>query len=431
MNILIKDVHVITGDTKDMYNGIFNIAIENDIIKYIRKEIPKDFVADKILEGKSMIAMPGLVNAHTHSSMVLMRNASDDLPLERWLNESIFPREQKLTRDIVKKGTLLGITEMIKSGTTTFLDMYYEMDVVADTVIESGMRANISYGLMTCNRLYQGIEYASKYCADFKKKYENANNGKIKTSIEVHSVYLCDEEMLKANAKLAKEINSPIHIHLHETKTEVETSKLQYGHSPIKECLKTGIFDVPVIAAHTVWVDEEDMQILKERNAYPVHNPSSNLKLGSGFAKVPDMLNLGIDVALGTDGAASNNSLDMFKEMHLTSLIHKGVTLNATTMNANQTIKMATYNGAKALGYDNLGYLKENMKADLILVETDTINNIPLNNPVSAIVYSANGSNVDTVICNGDILMESKILLTIDEEKVKFDAKQAALKLFN
>ncbi|MBN2853259.1 MAG: amidohydrolase [Clostridia bacterium] len=429
MNILIKNVHVITGNMNNMYTGIMNIAIKKDTIYYIGNEIPPGFKAERIIEGREMIAMPGLVNAHTHSTMVLMRNASDDLPLERWLNESILPKEKKLTKDIIRKGSMLGMAEMIKSGTTTFLDMYLEMETITEAVIETGMRANISYGLQTCDRLFQGTEFAAKYCSDFKRKYDNANNGKIKTSIEVHSVYLCDEELLRANAKLSREINSPVHIHLHETRIEVETSKLKYGRSPIKECLKAGIFDVPAIAAHTIWLDDEDMQILKDHHVTPVHNPSSNLKLASGIARVPDMIKMGIDVAIGTDGAASNNNMDMFEEMHLTSLIHKGVKLDATSVNASQTIHMATINGAKALGFQKIGMLEVGMKADIILVNTTGLNNTPLNNPVSAIVYSTRGNDVDTVICNGDILMEGRELKTIDEEKVKFEANAAAKQL--
>lgn len=429
MNILIRNVHIVTGDLEKMYLGIGDIAIKNDIIESIGSNVNVGFKPDKIIEGNNSIAMPGLVNAHTHSPMVLMRNAADDLPLEKWLSESILPREKKMTKNCIKKGSILGMAEMIKSGTTTFLDMYLEMEEITEAVIETGMRANISYGLQTCNRLFQGVDFAAKYCADFKNKYENANNGKIKTSIEVHSVYICDEKLLIANAQLAKDIDSRIHIHLHETKYEVEQSKIKYGMSPIMECLKAGIFDVPVIAAHTVWLENEDIQVIKAFDATPVHNPSSNLKLASGFARIPDMLKLGIDVAIGTDGAASNNNMDMFEEMRLTSLIHKAVTLDATTINASQTINMATYNGAKALGYDNLGMLKEGMKADIILVDTNGINNTPLNDAIAAIVYSSKGHDVNTVICNGDILLENKQLTTIDEEKIKYEVNEISKKL--
>lgn len=426
MNILIKNVHVITGDANDIYQGINNIAIKDDIIYYIGKTVPKDFIPNKVINGNEFIAMPGLVNAHTHAMMVLMRNSADDLTLENWLFQNILPKEKNITRDIVKKGTMLGIAEMIKSGTTCFLDMYYEMDVVAKAVIESGMRANLSYGLMTCNQWQRGREYAKTFCKDFHNEYNLANNEKLKTSIEAHSVYLCDEAMLRANADLAKELNSSIHIHLHETKFEVDESVKKNGLTPIKQCLKTGVLDVPVIAAHTIWVDDDDLAILKEKNVTSVHTPSSNLKLASGIARVPDMIDLDINVAIGTDGAASNNMVDMFNEMRLSSLIHKGITLDPTVINAATTIQMATYNGAKALGFSNLGFLKEGMKADLILVNTSCLNNIPLNNPASAIVYSSQGSNVDTVICNGDILMENRELLTIDEEKIIYEAKIAA-----
>ncbi|MFO7635738.1 MAG: amidohydrolase [Clostridia bacterium] len=426
MSILIKNVHLVTGDADKMYAGTGNILIQHDRIAYIGRE---EREADVIMDRRGMIAMPGLINAHTHSPMVLMRNAADDLPLERWLNESIFPVEKKLTREHIHNGTMLALVEMIRGGTTAFLDMYFDVETTAEAVLQAGIRANLSYGLLTCHQLENGLEAAREACKGFRERYHGAGNGLLHTSLEVHSVYLYDEKLLEEAVRLSGEMGSMIHIHLHETKTEVENSIKTYGRTPISQCEKNGMLKGRVTAAHTVWVEGEDMDILKQYGVVPVHNPSSNMKLGSGFAPVPEMIRKGICPALGTDGAASNNDLDMFCEMHLAGLIHKGAGLDATLMNAATVIGMATGNGARALGFTDIGMLKEGCKADLILVDTDAPHLTPLLDPVAALVYSTKASDVDTVIIDGKILMEKKELKTLDQERIMYQARKSAREL--
>jgi 5-methylthioadenosine/S-adenosylhomocysteine deaminase len=418
MKVLIKNVNIITGEGGIITNGY--IGINGDKINYISNEAPKDdsFKDAHVIDGKDGIAMPGLVNAHTHCAMTLLRNYADDMPLEKWLFENIIPREGQLTEEDIYRGTVLGIAEMIKSGTTTFADMYLHMDQVASAVTETGIRANLSRGPITSGVRGNGLSVDTNAFMDYKNRWDNTADGRIKVSMEIHSVYLFDEPSIREAAQLAKSTNSGIHIHLSETRNELATSIEKYGVRPIEACESFGVFDVPVIGAHCVHLDDKELDILKKYNVNPVHNPSSNLKLGSGIARIPDMLSRGINVCLGTDGAASNNNLDMLEEMHIAALLHKGVNYDPLCMKAEEVIKMTTVNGAKALGFNDVGLLKEGMKADIIIIDTDNVHMRPLHNPQSSITYSAQGSDVDTVIVNGKVLMKDKELLTIDEEKL-------------
>lgn len=418
MKLLIKNVNIITGEGNCIKNGF--IGIEGDKIAYISDKAPEGGIFDdaETIDGKDGIAMPGLVNAHTHSAMTLLRNFANDMPLEKWLFDNIIPREGQLTAEDIYKGALLGIAEMIKSGTTTFADMYLHMDEVARAVTETGIRANLSRGPITSGVRGNGLSVDTNAYIDYKKRWDNTAEGRIKVCMEIHSVYLFDEPSIREAASLAKSTDSSIHIHLSETKNELNTSIEKYGVKPIEACESFGVFDVPVIAAHCVHLDDDEIKLLKKYKVSPVHNPSSNLKLGSGIARIPEMLKAGLNVCLGTDGAASNNNLDMMEEMHIASLLHKGVSFDPVCVSADETIKMATANGARALGFDDTGVLKAGMKADVIIIDTNKVHLRPLYNPQAAAVYSAQGSDVDTVIVNGKLLMKGRELLTIDEEKL-------------
>ncbi|HQO69095.1 MAG TPA: amidohydrolase [Clostridia bacterium] len=432
MNTMIKNADILTMD--DDFSILKNqvICIEEDKIVYIGEDEPFFFLPNRIINAKNKIVMPGLINSHTHCAMTLMRNRSNDLPLERWLQEGIFPIEANLTYRDVYCGAMLGIAEMIKSGTTAYLDMYYIHEASLEAIANTGIRANLSYGVSTSSRVKElGKQGAEKYCKNFLLNNKKAMKGRVNTSVEIHSVYLVDEPELILSAQMAKETDTLIHIHLHETQSEVENCIKRYGMTPLQVCAKTGILNNKVTAAHTVHVNDEDMLLMKEKKVIPVHNPSSNMLLGSGFADIPKMLELGIKPALGTDGAASNNTLDMFKEMHLASLIHKGYKMDSSAINAQQVLSMATSNGAKALGFDDCGIIKTGMKADITIVNTDSLNMTPFYDPVSALVYSARAADVDTVLVNGEILMKDKQLTTIDEEKVKFDAAKSAARLYS
>jgi len=433
MNILIEDIDILTADPSDEYIRNANIGIENGYISFILPagKVPEGFKPDKKISGRRKLAMPGLVNAHTHSAMTLMRNAADDLPLHKWLFERIFPIEDKLTDEDVYWGTLLGVAEMIKSGTTAFADMYLHMDAAAKAVAETGARVNLSRSPLEFHS--NGGLKAIDTFDDFRryhKEWNGREDGKIKVYVEVHSTYLFDIESLKRAAELAKETKTGIHIHLLETEKERKESFEKYGKSPVEICLETGIFDVPVIGAHLVHIDKKDIELLKSAGVNAVHNPTSNLKLGSGISPVHSMLEAGINVAIGTDGTASNNNLNMLEEMHLAALINKGYVMNPELVTAKQAFIMATANGAKAIGFgDETGIIRKGMKADIILLDIDKPHLCPLNNPYSAIVYSACGSDVDTVIVDGTVLMENRKLTTIDEERVMYEANMRSKRL--
>ena len=406
------------------------IGIKDSKISFVADCLPNDINTENEIDGKGKIAMPGLVNAHSHSAMTLMRNYADDIALEAWLFDNIFPIEAKLTEQDVYWGTMLGIAEMLKSGVILFADMYMFMDEVARAVTQTGIKANI------CKSPVQFFEDGelkrldkSQGTIDYYNKYHNSADRRIKVFVEIHSTYMFNEKTLANAAALAKQLNTGLHIHLLETVTEVEASKRDYGMTSVEICKKTGVLDVPVLAAHCVHMTDSDLEIMKAMGCNIAHNPTSNLKLGSGIARVPKMLEMGINVCLGTDGAASNNNLNMFEEMNLAALIHKGVAMNPQLMDANTVLKMGTCNGARALGFDDSGVIKVGMKGDIILIDTDKPHFYPKNNPISAIVYSAQASDVDTVIVDGKIIMQDRAFKNIDEERIKYEVDNLSTNL--
>lgn len=424
LDLLIKNVEIVTLNDKDVIIKNGCIGIKDKTICFVSENMPDGINPKSVIDGRGKIAMPGLVNAHSHSAMTLMRNYADDIALEAWLFDNIFPIEAKLTDKDVYWGTMLGIAEMLKSGITAFADMYMFMDEVARAVTETGIKANLCKSPV---QFFEGGELKrldkSQGAIDYYNKYHNSADGRIKVYVEIHSVYMFNERTLENAAKLARQLNTGIHIHLLETAAEVESSKRDYGMTSVEICKKTGVLDVPVMAAHCVHLTDNDLDIMKEVGCSIVHNPTSNLKLGSGIARVKEMLDRGINVCLGTDGAASNNNLNMFEEMNIAALLHKGIAMNPQLMNADTVLKMATMNGAKAIGFEDAGILKEGMKADVILIDTDKPHFYPKNNPASMLVYSAQASDVDTVIIDGNIIMQNRIFTNIDEEKIKYEVE--------
>lgn len=435
MNILIKNIDMITCDPEAgvIKNG--NIGIRDNRVAFVnaQDEQLRSFKADRIIYGKHRLALPGLVNAHTHCAMTLLRNSADDLDLQEWLFKKILPVEELMTEDDIYWGTMLGIAEMLKSGTTLFADMYLHMDQVARAVEETGIKANLSRSPASIHKNESDdcvIGDEAWGCYDYYNKWNRSADGRIKVYVEIHSTYLYEENSLRNAAKMAKSCGTGIHIHINETAAEYDLSMKKYGMNSIEVCREYGIFDVPVIAAHCVHMSDNDIKVVKDMNVNVVHNPTSNLKLGSGIARISDMLENGVSVSLGTDGAASNNNLNMFEEMHIAALMHKGVSRNPQLLAAPQILDMATSKGAQALGFGSeTGCIRAGMKADLILLDTDKPHFYPVNNAVSAVVYSAQGSDVDTVIVDGRILMEGRSLKSIDEELVKHKVNEIARRL--
>ncbi len=416
MNIEIKDAYaLIDGEIKR-----HSIYIEGDSISGIDR-VPEGFKAEKTIDGKDRLVMPGLINAHTHSYMAPLRNIADDMPFMDWLLKGVDPIEGKMTGEDAYWGAMLAIAEMISCGTTTFNDMQMHIHNTTKAVKESGMRAVICRGLV-----------GDKYDRDdrrIKEAFEEmpdaeGTNGRLSFRLGPHAPYSAGFDYLRCVVDLAKEKGLGIHIHLAESVTETENLKKEQGLTAIEYADKAGCFDVPCIAAHCVQVTESDIALMAKKNVSVVTNPASNMKLGNGFAPVPEMMEAGINVCLGTDGAASNNTLNMFHEMSLLALIHKGTHKTPVCIGARETLKMATVNGAKALGLDKVGELKEGYKADLAILDINTPSMIPRNNMLSSLTYSANGSEVDTTIVDGRILMEGRELKTIDQERVLYECNK-------
>ena len=387
----------------------------------------RGFSPDRVLDCTGRLVIPGLVNAHCHTAMTLLRGYADDMNLESWLFDKIFPAEALLTDEDVYWGTTLGIAEMLRGGVTCVNDMYLKMDNVAAAFRDSGIRATVSIGPLLTEKRGDALADAEG-CVAFFKRWNGASDGRIGVNVEIHSIYLYQPDTLREGARIAKDLNAAIHIHILETATERSNMFDRYGRSSVELAAEFGIFDSPVIAAHCVHLDDSDISILACKKVNAVHNPSSNMKLASGFAPVVKMLDKGINVCLGTDGASSNNNLDIFMEMRLAAMAHKGVSGDPTAVPAATAFKMATENGALALGVGGAGVIKAGGLADLTVISLDGPHLQPVYGHLSTLVYAARSSDVETVIADGNILMEKRRLTTIDEEKAIYMANKSARK---
>jgi 5-methylthioadenosine/S-adenosylhomocysteine deaminase len=418
-DILIKNGYVITMDGPPIENGY--VLVEDSKITYVGKE---EKPAHKVIDATNCVVMPGLINTHTHIGMTLFRGYADDLPLKQWLEDHIWPAEAKLTDEDLYIGTMLGCLEMIRSGTTAFADMYIHVDSVARAVEESGMRAALSYGMIDLgNKSRADSELAEG--SRFVKKWNGSAEGRITAMYGPHAPNTCSREFLARVKEQAVRDNARIHIHVLETEAELNQMKEQFGMCSVNMLDELGFLGPDVLAAHCIWLSGGDMDILADRNVNIAHCPISNMKLASGIAPVPELLKRGANVALGTDGCASNNTLDMFEEMKTTALLHKVNSMDPTTLPADEVLKMATLNGAKALGVP-VGVIRPGMLADIIIVDMHKPHLLPVHNQISHLVYATRGSDVKTTIVNGNILMEDGVVKSIDQEKVMEEADIAA-----
>ena len=387
-----------------------NVGIRDGRIEYVGRD---DLKGEIKINAKDKMVIPGIFNAHTHLAMTLFRGYAEDLPLKEWLEEKIWKVERKLNSKDVYWGSLLGILEMLKTGTTAFSDLYIHMDEVARAVCESGIRAVLSYGmadrgdeLKAKRELEIGLEFVKRW-----------NGGRIKAIFGPHAPYTCTPEFLKKVKTIANEMKTNVHIHVSETKWEVEHVKSIYGKTPIRLLDDIGFLDERTVIAHAIWLDKEEMRILRDRNVSVVHCPISNLKLASGIARVKDMHDLGINVCLGTDGASSNNTYNMFEEMKMTSLLQKVVTGKADALKASEVLKMATENGYKAYGLRG-GRIEKGYLADLVLIDMKRENYTPIYDPLHSLIYASYGCEVSHVIVDGEIIIEDGIVVTLDEDKI-------------
>lgn len=415
MGIVLKDILAILPEGKKDIIRETSIYVEGNRIVGIGNA-PVGFQTDKVIDGKDRLVIPGLINCHTHSYMSFMRNVADDLSFMDWLFGTIDPIEQQMTDEDTYWGAMLAIMEMMRSGTTCFNDMQMNIHQTTRAVKESGMRAMICRGLVGSGKDEAG---QMRLAQAYEERDAAKDCDRLTFMLGPHAPYTCDDGFMKVVSEEAKKEHMGIHVHLSESVSEIEQIQEKYGCSPIEMAEKNGLFDVPAIAAHCVQIDEKDMDILKNKNVSVVTNPASNMKLGNGFAPVARMLEKGINVCLGTDGAASNNCLNMFHELSLLTLIHKGVNKTPQCISAAEGFRIATINGAKALGLEKeIGSIEVGKKADLAILDLNTPSLTPRNNLLAALSYSANGSEVDTVIIDGKITMENKKLLTIDESLV-------------
>ncbi|MDF2680679.1 MAG: putative chlorohydrolase [Brevibacillus sp.] len=403
-----------------------DLLIEGGRITNIAASIEQQ--VDNVIDGKGMVAMPGLINAHNHSSMSLLRAFSDDLKLMDWLDKKMLPAEARMTKEDIYWGTMLGAAEMIASGTTAFADMYVQMDAVAQAVMDSGMRAALTRGLVFLEddggrRMIEAL--------DLIDNWTGAGDGRITTMLGPHAPYTCPPEPLTEVIELARNRRIPLHIHLAETLEEVEKIRARYHQTPTEYLHELGLFSGNhVLLAHAVHLTKDDVLLLRGMRGGVSHNPVSNLKLGCGIAPVREMISQGVTVGLGTDGAGSATTLDMFAEVKAATWMQKLDSGDPTVLPAEQALRMATIESAKLLGIDaEVGTLEVGKRADLILIDLDKPHLWPVHDLHSLIAYSATGADVDTTIVNGQILMRKRQLLSMSWEDVRREVTHRSARL--
>lgn len=431
MSYYFQNARILMGDYEALPLQNAVVLVQDGRIAYAgyaeqAPEVPEDA---EVIDVMGRIILPGLVNAHTHSAMTVFRGAADDLPLHRWLNDRIWPMEAKLDDEAVYWGSMLAIAEMIRGGVTAFNDMYFFTEQTVRAVEHTGIRALLTR-CVTCNgtdeaSIRQGVQRA----ADCFAQFDGAAQGRIRVSIAPHAEYTCSAPFLRALGEKAQELGARVHIHVSETKEEHEQCKQRHGGlTPIGLLDALGVLDNPTLAAHCVYVDAHDLAIMQQKHVSVLHCPGSNLKLASGIAPVPAMLAHGLCIALGTDGAASNNNLNMFEELQAVATLHKGTSGDASMVRAAQALRMATQNGAQALGLSS-GVLAAGEPADLIIVDIHKPHMMPMYNALHNIVYSAQASDVWMTMVDGRVLYHDGAYQTLDIEQILYEASRVAARL--
>ncbi|HYA13865.1 MAG TPA: amidohydrolase [Syntrophales bacterium] len=429
LDILIEGGTLLTmSDSMDViYDPIIGIKdgrIELVTVKDIQRT--SSYRAKEVLDASGSVIMPGLINTHTHLPMVCFRGLADDLPLMEWLNNHIFPAEARfVNRDMVYAGSMLAIAEMILSGTTTFCDAYFYESSVAGAAVDSRMRAVVSQGFID-----RPNHNDPSKISDIAERFINKWQGKsplITPSLACHSPYACAPETLIRIKDVARKAGMPYNIHVSETKEEVAIIKERFGKRPVQYLRDLNLLDDLTLAVHCNWLDEDEMEILRAFDVKVSHNPESNMKLAAGCAPVPDMIKKGITVGLGTDGCASNNDMDMFREMDTAAKVHKVIRLDPTVMDAKTVLRMATIGGAKVLGLgDKIGSIEPGKLADIIIIDMKKPHLVPLYNYYSQLVYAASGSDVTTSIIGGNIVMHERKLLHVDLPSIIHEVRKIA-----
>ncbi len=427
--MLFKDIAII--DENFEYQEGCWVGVTDDRIAYIGAEAPADAAAyGEVYDGAGKLMMPALYNAHSHAPMTLLRGFAENLPLQRWLNEKCWPFEAKMTPEDNYWATVLACAEMARYGVVGFSDMYYATPERAKAVVEAGLKANLCEGLIA----FEPKPYASYPICKMNEQYvatlHGMANGRILMDYNIHAEYTSNQQVCEDIAAIAKAKGLRLHIHLSETASEVEECRERHnGMSPVKYFESIGVLDLPVTAAHCVWLDDEDMDIMAEKGVFVANNPASNMKLGSGFARIPEMLARGMNVCLGTDGMASNNNHDMFADMYLMGLIYKGSTLDPAVVTPQQVLRAATRTGALSQGREDCGLLKEGMKADVCVLDVTGPQWCPMTDPVYNVVFSGAGSDVVLTLCDGQVVYRDGAWPTVDLERAKAEVAARAKRI--
>ncbi len=420
--MLFKNITVI-DENFDVRSNMY-VGVRGKYIEYVSDVMP-DADYGEVYDGAGRVMLPGFVNSHSHSAMSLMRGYGENMALSDWLNKKIFPFEDKLTGEAVYWASLLAMAESVRFGIASSTDMYYFCDQVAEAVIESGAKANISRAIthFSDDDIWGTDRFIE--AVNFYKEYNGAADGRIKSDMSIHAEYTTTPAAVSQLAEYTREIGANMHIHLSETKSEHEECRQRHnGMSPAQYFNSLGAFDTPCVAAHCVWIEGEDYDILKDKGVTVAVNPVSNLKLASGVCDVAKLLDKGINVAIGTDSVASNNSLNFMEEMKFFALAAKGFTGNPAVVSPKEALRAATLAGAKAQGRENTGLIREGFRADIVVIDTDKPYMYPVHNILNNIVYSASGSDVVLTMCDGKILYKDGEYMTIDIEKTVFEAQR-------
>lgn len=433
MKTLFKNAVVVTPDGK--FNPCADVAVEGAFITIVGKADSDGF--DRVIDCSGKLLTPAFYNTHAHAAMTLFRGIGDDLPLQRWLEEKIYPAEDRLTPEAVRVGSELAIAEMIRSGTVSFSDMYFFCDETAKAAIECGVKANISRCLVSFSD-DATVKNDSRFAeaVNLADEFHGVADGRIHVDMSVHAEYTNKENYLREVAEYTHERDLGMQVHVSETESEHEACKARHGGmTPVEFLVHCGILtpskSAAATAAHCVWVTDRDIEIMAENRVSAAHNPVSNLKLASGVAPVRKMLDAGVNVSLGTDGAASNNALSVLREIQCAALIHKGVSRRADIIKTSDFCRMAWESGATAQGRFDCGKIQVGARADIILIDLDALNNIPMYDPYSSIAFSADNRDICLTMCDGRILYENGEYKTLDVERLRHRAKHTIAHYFD